>query len=67
MKLLGYVDYEKLSLLYNAADLTIVPSYSEGAPLVIPESLACGTPVVATDVGGNSEYLGMMGVDAFVG
>ncbi|MEM1510842.1 MAG: glycosyltransferase, partial [Thermofilaceae archaeon] len=28
-----------------------------GSPLVIPESLACGTPVIATDVGGNAEYL----------
>jgi glycosyltransferase involved in cell wall biosynthesis len=57
IKMLGYVEHELLPLLYNAADITIVPSYSEGAPLVIPESLACGTPVIATNVGGNPEYL----------
>jgi len=57
VKMLGYVKNELLPLLYNAADITIVPSYSEGAPLVIPESLACGTPVIATNVGGNPEYL----------
>jgi len=44
-------------VLYSATDLTVVPSYSEGGPLITPESLACGTPVVATDVGGNREYL----------
>jgi len=53
----GYVEHNKLPAVYNSADLTIVPSYSEGSPLVIPESLACGTPVVATNVGGNPEYL----------
>jgi len=57
VRFLSYVQQDKLPLLYNAADLTIVPSYSEGSPLVIPESLACGTPVVATNVGGNPEYL----------
>jgi hypothetical protein len=32
-------------------------------PLITPESLACGAPVVATDVGGNPEYLALAGVD----
>ena len=62
IKMLGYVEYRLLPLLYNAADITIVPSYSEGAPLVIPESLACGTPVIATNVGGNPEYLNRVGL-----
>jgi len=57
IKMLGYVENKLLPLLYNAADITIVPSYSEGGPLVTPESLACGTPVIATSVGGNPEYL----------
>jgi len=58
--MLGYVENEKLPILYNAADLTVVPSYSEGGPLITPESLACGTPVVATNVGGSPEYLNLV-------
>ena len=37
---------------YRAADLTVVPSYSESFGLVAIESQACGTPVVATAIGG---------------
>jgi hypothetical protein len=66
VKMLGYVKNELLPLLYNAADITIVPSYSEGAPLVIPESLACGTPVIATNVGGNPEYLEIVHLDSLL-
>jgi glycosyltransferase involved in cell wall biosynthesis len=66
VKMLGYVEHRLLPLLYNAADITIVPSYSEGAPLIIPESLACGTPVIATNVGGNPEYLNMVGLADYI-
>src|SRR6185436_17467819 len=38
--------------LYRAADLVGVPSYNESFGLVALEAPACGTPVVATDVGG---------------
>jgi D-inositol-3-phosphate glycosyltransferase len=37
---------------YRAADVTVVPSYSESFGLVAVESQACGTPVVAAAVGG---------------
>lgn len=40
-----------------AADLLTLPSWSEGYPNVVVEALACGTPVVATDVGGTREIL----------
>jgi D-inositol-3-phosphate glycosyltransferase len=47
----GLQDYEKLPDFYNAADVCAFPSYYESFGLVPLESLACGTPVVATDVG----------------
>jgi len=66
VKMLGYVENKLLPQLYSVADATVAPSYSEGAPLVIPESLACGTPVIATNVGGNPEYLKLMHLDALL-
>ncbi len=47
----GLVDHEKLAEYYNAADVCVLPSYYESFGLVPLEALACGTPVVATDVG----------------
>jgi D-inositol-3-phosphate glycosyltransferase len=44
--------HELLSSYYRAADATICPSRSESFGLVALESLACGTPVVASAVGG---------------
>jgi D-inositol-3-phosphate glycosyltransferase len=49
---LGAVDHEKLPLYYNAADVCVVPSYYESFGLVALEAMACGTPVVASRVGG---------------
>ena len=48
---LGTIKHERLPLYYNAADICVVPSYYESFGMVALESLACGTPVVATDVG----------------
>jgi len=47
----GLVDYEKLPDYYNAADVCVFPSYYESFGLVPLESMSCGTPVIATDVG----------------
>jgi glycosyltransferase involved in cell wall biosynthesis len=41
-----------LSLLYSAADVFIAPSLQDNLPLTVQESIACGTPVVAFDIGG---------------
>ncbi len=57
VRFLGPVPAETLNNLYNAADLTVSPSRSEGWCNTISESLAVGTPVVATDVGGNREQI----------
>ena len=49
---LGAVDHAQLPLYYSAADVTVVPSFYESFGLVAVESMACGTPVVASNVGG---------------
>lgn len=54
---LGLVKHEQLPYFYNAADACVVPSYYESFGLVALESLACGTPVVATDVGGHETVI----------
>ena len=46
------VSRDRLPDWYRAADVTVVPSYSESFGLVAVESQACGTPVVASAVGG---------------
>ncbi|MDD5338731.1 MAG: glycosyltransferase [Dehalococcoidales bacterium] len=53
----GSVKQEKLPLFYSAADVCVVPSYYESFGLVPLESLACGTPVVATAVGDLSNII----------
>jgi D-inositol-3-phosphate glycosyltransferase len=48
---LGLIAHDELPFFYSAADVCVVPSYHESFGLVVLESLACGTPVVATKVG----------------
>ena len=58
VKFLGFLPDKHLPLAYQAADLTVIPSQSfEGFGLAIVESLACGTPVVCTPIGGMPEIL----------
>jgi glycosyltransferase involved in cell wall biosynthesis len=47
----------ELALWYNAADVLLLTSHFEGSPRVVVEALACGTPVVTTDVGDAPEML----------
>jgi glycosyltransferase involved in cell wall biosynthesis len=49
---------EQLGNWYRAADLTVLPSWSEGLPNVLRESAACATPFVASRVGGIPEIAG---------
>ncbi len=48
----GRLGHEVLPLYYTAADLCVVPSHYEPFGLVAIEAMACGTPVVASNVGG---------------
>jgi glycosyltransferase involved in cell wall biosynthesis len=46
-----------LSLVYSAADLLVVPSLQENLPLVPLEGMACGIPVVGSDISGIREVV----------
>lgn len=48
--------------LINCMDLIVLPSKNEGLPLVALESLACGVPMIGSDVGGISEAIGIENV-----
>jgi glycosyltransferase involved in cell wall biosynthesis len=55
--LVGSQPNEQLPLWFSAADVSCLTSCREGSPNVLMESIACGTPVVATHVGGVPEIL----------
>ena len=50
-------DDVSLVTLYSAVDVMVVPSLQENLSNAIMESLSCATPVVAFDVGGNSDMI----------
>jgi glycosyltransferase involved in cell wall biosynthesis len=53
----GRRDATGIAQWMRAADVFCLPSYSEGCPNVVVEALACGRPVVATEVGGIPELV----------
>lgn len=58
VKSLGYINsYEKIRDAYNAADLYVLSSLEDNLPNTMLESMACGTPVVAFNVGGVPEMI----------
>lgn len=52
VRFLGAQPQETLPYFYSAADVVVVPSHYESFGLVALEAMACGTPVVASNVGG---------------
>ena len=48
----GRIDNDRMAELYQSADVMLNPSLADNMPISILEALACGVPVVSTDVGG---------------
>jgi glycosyltransferase involved in cell wall biosynthesis len=53
----GAKKYDEIPAWMSAADIMVLPSYSEGLPNVVMEALSCGTPAIVTDVGGCPEVV----------
>ena len=53
----GVISRKQLKFYYAAADIFVLPSYTEGLPTVLPEALYMGLPVVASNVGGIPEII----------
>lgn len=58
-ELLEFYGYsrEQVPLLYNAVDCALLTSFTEGSPQFVKEAIACGCPVVSTDVGDAKEVI----------
>lgn len=52
IKFAGFVDNISKALYYKSSDVFVLPSFSECSPLVNLEAMACGIPIVASNIGG---------------
>jgi teichuronic acid biosynthesis glycosyltransferase TuaC len=64
--LIGPIRNDELFRWYSAADVTCLASSREGLPCVLLESLACSTPVVATEIDGTIELVNSQDVGLLV-
>lgn len=54
---LGYRTHDEVPLWLSASDCTVLPSLTEGFPTILPEAMICGSPMIATMVGGIPEVI----------
>jgi glycosyltransferase involved in cell wall biosynthesis len=54
----GWIDQEDLPAIYSLAELYLYPSNLEAFPIPITEAMACGTPIITSDVNGLKEIAG---------
>jgi glycosyltransferase involved in cell wall biosynthesis len=67
VRLLGRMPQQKLPEIYGAADLLLLVSTHEGWPNVLLESMACGTPVVVSEIPGIADIVGAPTAGRIVG
>jgi glycosyltransferase involved in cell wall biosynthesis len=54
---LGAIPHEQMPIIINSADVLLLPSLTEGLPLIVQEALACEKLVIASNVGGLDEIV----------
>lgn len=57
INIIGHVPHERMPEVYHASAISVLPSLMEGSPTTCIESLSCGVPCVATDVGDTSDIV----------
>ncbi len=61
-KFVDFVSASELANYYQSADVLVLSSLCEGMPQVVLEAMACGLPVVATNISGTRDALGDAGI-----
>ncbi|HDX2677011.1 TPA: glycosyltransferase, partial [Escherichia coli] len=57
---LGFIPHDEMVKYYSQIDVYVCPSKIEGTPNPVLESMACGVPVISTDVGVVKDAFGEM-------
>lgn len=57
VQFVGQRPQKELPIYYNASDIVVIPSHYESFGMAIAEAMACGTPVITTNVAGISDLI----------